>query len=139
MYDRQGLEQTVWATRIDDVPLTMGAPGSPGGWRVNRQAFQTLLKPDQAANRNLLRGLSVWQLDLSVRRAFALIGSSRLTLQLHAFNALNHPNFGSVDTRVGSPTFGEARTMFGRTLGGLNPSYQIGGPRTLELSLRVSF
>jgi len=90
-------------------------------------------------NRNLVRAPGVWQLDLAVRRVFPLIGSSRLTLQLNAFNALNHPNFGSIDSRVNSGTFGEARAMFGRTLGGLNPSYQIGGPRTLELALRVSF
>jgi hypothetical protein len=119
------------------MPLTIAAADAPGGWRLNPQAFQggTSLVP----NRNLVRAPGVWQLDLAVRRVFPLIGSSRLTLQVNAFNALNHPNFGSIDSRVNSGTFGEARAMFGRTLGGLNPSYQIGGPRTLELALRVSF
>jgi hypothetical protein len=58
---------------------------------------------------------------------------------VNAFNALNHPNFGSIDQQLSSPTFGEARAMLGRTRGGVNPSYQLGGPRTLELSLRVAF
>jgi hypothetical protein len=62
-----------------------------------------------------------------------------MTLQMNAFNALNHPNFGNIEQRLGRPTFGEARAMLARSIGGLNPSYQIGGPRTFELSLRVSF
>jgi hypothetical protein len=136
-YDEQGLETTLWAAHLDGTPLTIASADSPGGWRLNPQAFggAVSLMP----NRNLVRAPGVWQLDLAARRAFPLIGSSRLTLQVNAFNALNHPNFGGIDSRVASPTFGEARAMFGRTVGGLNPSYQIGGPRTLELVLRVAF
>jgi hypothetical protein len=81
----------------------------------------------------------MWQVDLALRRTFTLAGPAQATLQVNAFNAFNHPNFGNVDLRVGSATFGEARAMLGRTLGGLNPAYQMGGPRTLELSLRLSF
>lgn len=137
-YDAQGMEQTIWATRVPGVPLYVDAPEAPGGRRINADAFQTVGTPGDA-NRNLARGPGAWQVDVALHRTFELAGATRLTLQLNAFNALNHPNFGGIDQRLSSPTFGEARAMLGRTLGGVNPSYQIGGPRTLELSLRIAF
>ncbi len=140
LFDLNGIEQTKWALRVDGVPLTVDDPRAPGGWRINPQAFN--LAPgigSQTTGRNLVRGPGVWQVDLALRRVFALGDAARLTLQVNAFNALNHANFGSIDPMLTSPTFGQARAMFGRTVGGLNPSYQIGGPRTLECSLRVSF
>jgi len=137
-FDIQGREYTVWALRVDGVPLYVDTAAAPDGRRLNSQAFQSIVNGHGEVARNLVRGPGAWQVDLSLRRAFTLAGPARLTLQVNAFNALNHPNFGSVDQRLGSPTFGEALTMLGRALGGLNPSYQMGGPRTLELSLRLS-
>jgi hypothetical protein len=40
---------------------------------------------------------------------------------------------------LSDPNFGTSTQMLGRGLGGLNPLYQIGGPRSLQLSLRLRF
>jgi hypothetical protein len=140
LFDQQGIEHTVWAVRTGGVPMYVVDTHAPGGVRINAQAFRSfVIDHDYESNRNLVRGPGAWQVDLALRRVWTLVRAARLTTQVNAFNVLNHPNFGNVDPDLGSPTFGEARAMLGRTLGGLNPSYQIGGPRTLELSLRVSF
>jgi hypothetical protein len=62
------------------------------------------------------------------------------------FNLFNHPNFGDPEGALDSPdTFGRSLRMYGRslgsggTLGGLNPLYQVGGPRSMQLSLRMRF
>jgi len=63
----------------------------------------------------------------------------RLALQARAdlFNIFNHPNFGSPINYLSSPLFGQWTQMLGALLGsgcqngGLNPLYQIGGPRSM--------
>jgi hypothetical protein len=61
------------------------------------------------------------------------------------FNVLNHPNFGEPDGTITSSTFGQATNMLNRALGaggtagGLNPLYQIGGPRSVQMSTRLLF
>jgi len=58
---------------------------------------------------------------------------------------LNHPNFGSPINSLSSPQFGQATQMLNSYLGsggqsgGLNPLYQIGGPRSVQLSLKLIF
>jgi hypothetical protein len=56
------------------------------------------------------------------------------------FNLLNHPNFGSLINYLPTPQFGYATQMLnylgsGGQSGGLNPLYQIGGPRSIQLAL----
>ena len=70
----------------------------------------------------------------------------RLSLRAEAFNVLNHPNFmnPSVDDRVGTLNFGRATQMANRGFGGvqgpaLQPLYESGGPRAIQLSLRLEF
>ena len=61
------------------------------------------------------------------------------------FSALNHSNFGDPIGDLGSPQFGYSTQMLGQTLGrggingGLNPLYQIGGPGSIQLALRLVF
>ena len=61
------------------------------------------------------------------------------------FNILNHPNFGSPINYLSSPQFGQATTILNNYLGaggqsgGLNPLYQIGGPRSIQLALKLQF
>ena len=96
--------------------------------------------------RNALRGFGATQVDLTLRRQFKL--RERLSLQARAdfFNIFNHPNFGSPDsTTLSSPLFGQSTQMLGASLGsggqngGLNPLYQIGGPRSAQLALKLQF
>jgi hypothetical protein len=61
------------------------------------------------------------------------------------FNIFNHPNFGPPINYLSSPQFGQSTQMLGASLGsggqngGLNPLYQIGGPRSVQLALKLLF
>ena len=128
------------------APLYLSDGNAPGGRRINPGAFGPP-PPGQQGDlaRNAFRGLGISQADLSVRRQFQLSERWRLRFAVDAFNALNHPNFGLPDANLLSPTFGRATTMFGRSLGagngqgGLTPLYQIGGPRSLQCSVKILF
>jgi hypothetical protein len=67
--------------------------------------------------------------DLSLVKQFLLSNvheGVNLELRLEAFNAFNHPVFGTPDTTVGDDTFGQI-------------SYTSVGPRQCQLALKVSF
>jgi hypothetical protein len=91
--------------------------------------------------RNTLNGFGATQVDLTLRRQFKL--RERLSLQARAdfFNIFNHPNFGPPINYLSSPLFGQstqgASLGSGGDNGGLNPLYQIGGPRSAQLALKV--
>jgi hypothetical protein len=89
--------------------------------------------------RNVLRGFGLSQVDLSIRRPFRLHESLRLEFRLDAFNVLNQANFANPTGVMTSSNFGRATQILSTGLGGLNPLFQVGGPRSLQLSLRVSF
>jgi hypothetical protein len=95
--------------------------------------------------RNVLRGFSIWQLDLGVRRQFGLGEKSKLQFKTEVFNIFNHPNFGDPIGTLTATTFGVSTAMLGRSLGtggltgGFNPLYQVGGPRSMQFSLRFEF
>jgi hypothetical protein len=63
--------------------------------------------------------------------------SERMNIQFRvdAFNILNHPNFtnplGYVEY---GPFYLQSQQMLNQSLGGLNPLFQEGGPRSLQLS-----
>ena len=70
----------------------------------------------------------------------------RLSLQARAdlFNVLNHPNFAPPINYLTSPQFGQSTQMLGTSLGsggqgGLSPLFQIGGPRSVQLALKLLF
>jgi hypothetical protein len=60
-------------------------------------------------------------------------------------NIFNHPNFGSPNNTLSSPLFGHSTQMLasflgpGGSSGGFNPLYQIGGPRSIQLALKLQF
>jgi hypothetical protein len=95
--------------------------------------------------RNALNGFGASQVDLSLRRQFKLY--ERVSLQTRAdfFNIFNHPNFGPPVNYMASPLFGQATQMLGSSMGaggesgGLNPLYQLGGPRSAQLALKLLF
>ena len=98
--------------------------------------------------RNALRGFGATQWDFAVHRNFPFHESLKLQFRAEMFNVLNHPNFGSVDGDLSdSPgTFGQATKMLGQSLvfrglgsGGFDPLYQIGGPRSIQLALKLIF
>jgi hypothetical protein len=131
---------------VPGVPLWISDPNVAGGMRINKAAFATPTRAVQGnLGRNSLRGFGATAVDLTLRRQFQL--HERLSLQARAdfFNIFNHPNFGPPVNYMTSPLFGQATQMLGASLGsggqngGLNPLYQIGGPRSAQLALKLIF
>jgi hypothetical protein len=125
---------------VPGQPLYVNDSSSPGGSRFNPGAFIDP-SPGRQGNfpRNGLRGLSATQVDLCVRREFALQKQIRVQIRAELFNAFNHPNFGQPTGAIGDPLFGQPTQMLNRSLGGLNALYQIGGPRSAELAAKLLF
>jgi hypothetical protein len=78
--------------------------------------------------------------DLSLARRFAITERVNLQFRTDAFNIFNHPNFTSPLGLIGSnPIYLSSESMLNHGLGGLNPLFQQGGPRSLQLSLKLTF
>ncbi len=122
------------------VPLYIKDDHAPGGRRFNPAAFAVPLVGRRGTlGRNVLRGFPLNQVDLALRRRFSLGERLKLQLRAEAFNLFNHPNFGAPNNSLTSGTFGLATSMLGRSLGGLNPLYQIGGSRSIQIALKLDF
>jgi hypothetical protein len=144
-------------TRPDLVP---GQPfylfGSqyPGGKAINPSAFtnpptdpNTGLPIRQGdVTRNSLRGFGATEWDFAVHRVFPIHESLALQFRAEMFNVLNHPNFGPPSGTFGLGGFGLSSQTLAQGLsnqnvggGALNPLYQVGGPRSIQLALKVQF
>jgi hypothetical protein len=130
---------------VPGVPFYLSQPNVPGGKVINVAAFSVPASGQGNLGRNALRGFGATQWDMTLRRQFHF--TERLSLQARGdfFNILNHPNFGSPINFLSSPQFGQATQMLNNYLGsggqsgGLNPLYQIGGPRSIQAALKVQF
>jgi len=128
-------------------PAWISDPNAPSGQRLNPGAFASPPVTGQQGTlgRNAIRGLRANQLDLALRRDFALGDTLKLQFRTEAFNLFNHANFGLPSSTVGTPLFGLITSSLNRSLGaggtsgGLSPLYQVGGPRSVQLSLRLTF
>ena len=127
---------------IAGQPLYIEDPNVAGGRRFNPAAF---VVPPAAENRqgtlgrNVLRGFGANQLDLSLRRTFGITETINLQLRADGFNILNRANFANPIGIVSSGNFGRSVQMLGNGLGGLSSLYQIGGPRSFQLSAKINF
>ena len=131
---------------VPAVPRWIAGPNVAGGKRINKAAFATPTAAVQGnLGRNALRGFGAAQVDLTLRRQFQLRERLSLQARAHLFNIFNHPNFGNSINYMSSPLFGQSTQMLGASLGsggqngGLNPLYQIGGPRSAQLALKLIF
>lgn len=130
---------------VHGVPLYVHPSGAPGGKVINAAAFSTPASGQGDLGRNALRGFGATQWDLTLRRQFRLTEQVSLQARGDFFNILNHANFGSPINYLSSPQFGQATQMLnnyfgsGGQSGGLNPLYQIGGPRSIQLALKLQF
>ena len=115
------------------------------GRELNSAAFITPCGYAQGnMGRNELRGFGFAQLDLALRRVIPITERYRLSIGVEAFNALNHPNFANPSPEEGanlaSPDFGVVTQMLNQSFGGgVNALYRSGGPRSMELALRLQF
>ena len=95
--------------------------------------------------RNALRGFGAAQWDFGVHRSFPIREAWHLEFRGEFFNILNHPNFGNPVNDLTSAFFGQSIQTLANSLGsggangGLNPLYQIGGPRSIQLALKLQF
>jgi carboxypeptidase family protein len=115
----------------------------PGGKALNPAAFSTPSSGQQGSEgRNDIAGFGLTQMDFSVSRKFPITERAAVLFQSDAFNLLNHPNFTNPIGYYLSPTFTtylQSSEMLNKGLGGLNPLFQQGGPRSLQLSLKLTF
>jgi hypothetical protein len=89
--------------------------------------------------RNAGPGFGLTQVDLSIGRKFSITGRLNVQFRVDAFNVLNHPNFTNPAAGLNSPLSLLSQATLNTGLGGLNPIFQQGGPRSLQLSLRLAF
>src|SRR5690606_38859099 len=97
---------------------------------ISRSAFRRLDPLTEAgtfgnAGRNIARGPSYTNVDVSLVRSFTLGSDVRLQFRAEAFNVFNHPNFGLPVADLNSPNFGRILTA--------------GPPRLLQFALKLSY
>jgi hypothetical protein len=140
---------------VPGQPFYLYGSQYPGGKALNPNSFTpppisatTGLPLRQGdLGRNSLRAFGVTQWDLAVHREFPLRESLKLQFRAETFNILNHPNFAPYDTNFGisDPYFGQSTQMLGQALsgvagnGGQSALYSIGGPRSIQLALKLIF
>jgi hypothetical protein len=129
-----------------EVPLELTGSGYPGGKIFNKQAFSQAPTGQQGNfGRNVLRGFDAAQADVGVQRMFRVTEKLGLRFRAEFFNILNHPNFGNPVNTLSSNLFGRSTQTLANGLGsggangGFNPLYQIGGPRSVQVALKLIF
>ena len=140
---------TALASRPNVVPgnpFELFGPQYPGGKIFNKNAFKPAAPGTQGDfGRNVLRAFGATQADVAFQRQFALTEQWNLRFRAEFFNIFNHPNFGPPNNTLGSPLFGHSTQTLASSLGsggangGFNPLYQIGGPRSIQLALKLAF
>jgi hypothetical protein len=139
---------------VPGEPLYLHGSEYPGGKSYNDAAFADPPAGMQGnLGRNVLRGFGAWQIDFALHRTFRLSERTNLQFRAEAFNIFNHPNFAN-PSDFGDPThltlahhagFGTSSEMLATGLsqtsipGGLNPLFQVGGPRSMQFALRLHF
>lgn len=126
---------------VEGQPLWISNPAAPGGKSLNPNAFVVPSTIRQGTEgRNDIPGFGLTQVDVSIVRKFPITERLNLQFRADAFNVFNHPNFTNPPGYVQFGAYGlQSQQMLNAGLGGLNPLFQEGGPRSLQLSLRLSF
>src|SRR6516162_1364469 len=128
------------------VPLELFGSQYPGGKIFNSAAFSEPPAGQQGDfGRNVLRGFGATQADVAFQRQFPLTERLNLRFRAEFFNIFNHPNFGPPNNSLTDPLFGQSTQTLASSLGsggangGFSPLYQIGGPRSIQLALKLQF
>lgn len=131
--------QSVWLYGAQCLAVI--GPPCAGGKGLNPAAFVVPPTVRQGTEgRNDLAGFGLTQVDLSLSRKIRVTDRLALDFRADAFNVLNHPNFTNPQAYVEfGPFYLQSQQMLNQSLGGLNPLFQEGGPRSLQLSLRLTF
>ncbi len=95
----------------------------------NVAAFQDSLDQWGNTGRNILRGPSQVQLDMTIGRSFPLFARQRIEVRWEVYNALNTPVFANPASTFAANGPGTAGRI----------TSTIGGPRTMQLAARFTF
>jgi hypothetical protein len=148
---------------VPGIPLYLYGPQYPGGKAFNNTpnlggvgCLGPFCPPPTDSNgsplrqgtlgRNALRGFGAVQWDFALHREFRIRELLKLQFRAEMFNVLNHPNFAAPTGDISNTNqFGLSTQMLGQSLGanvgngGFDALYQIGGPRSVQLALKVEF
>ncbi len=114
----------------------------PSGKQLNPAAFTAApVGVNGNVPQNYFRGYGMSQWNVALRRDFPIYDRAHLQFRAEAFNLLNHANFGTVDDYLPDVTFGQATDSLAAALtpGASSSQYQPGGPRELQMALKVLF
>jgi len=149
-----GFEAAIRPDQVLGQPLYLFGSQYPGGKAFNKAAFthppfnSMTFIPLRQGNvpRNFLRGFGATQWDFAAHRDFPIHESIHLQFRAEMFNVLNHPNFGPPSGSFPFGGFGLSNQLLGQSLSGgslgagaFSPLYQIGGPRSIQLALKLQF
>ncbi len=127
-----------------DRPDLVANPILPRGDRTeshyfNTDAFQVVTTPRfGTAPRMMVRQPGFWNPDIGLSKNFLVTERFHLVLRADAYNALNHPNWQTVDItirNVANANIGPAGTLknpYGRVI-------SFGNPREMQVSLKLQF
>jgi hypothetical protein len=108
------------------------------GFLINRAAFA---QPAPGTYGNcrprMFHGPGLKTVDVSLFKDFRFTEQWRLQFRAEFFNAFNHPNFGSPDTSISSPSFGKVSNTLSPLLGA--DSGGPGDPRQIQFALKLYF
>ncbi|AXC13993.1 Oar protein [Acidisarcina polymorpha] len=150
----QGQRTTLRPDRVPGQSLTIRAPGVPRGFELNAAALSNFAAAYDSTTplsavrqgtlgRNTFRGYNLIEPDLSVARRFPIHENLHLLFRADSFNLANHPNFAQPNSQLNAPFFGTSTsTVIGNatnTFGNLIPLYHAGGPRSLQVALKLEF
>ena len=139
---------------VPGIPIYLYGNEYPAGKALNPSAFTAPpTDPSTGAvlrqgdlGRNALRGFGAFQWDFAIHRDFPIHESIKLQFRAEMFNVLNHPNFGQPDGNLSDSTFGLSTQILAQYLsggqlggGGFSALYQLGGPRSIQFALKLSF
>jgi hypothetical protein len=130
---------------VPGIPLWINDASVPGGHRLNPNAFVSPSGLSGDLGRNTVRGFGSWQSDVAAERLFRLTDGLRLSFRAEAYNVFNHAQFADPVRFLSNPLFGISQAPLNMMLGtgspisGQTPAFQMGGPRSMQVSLRLSF
>jgi hypothetical protein len=141
-----GLTNIARPDLVPGQPLYLYGGGIPGGRRFNPAAFDAAAPLAQGRQgtlgRGTLRGFNLSQVDLSLRRRFSLGERLGLDFRADAFNVFNTANFANPTGVMTSANFGRSVAVLSTGLAGAsgqNPLFVVGGPRSIQLALKLQF
>jgi hypothetical protein len=127
--------------QVPGQPIWIRNPDAPTGHTLNPDAFATPNTARQGTEgRNNIAGFGLTQVDLSLGRLFPVRERCKFQFRVDVFNLLNHPNFTNPSALIQFGSFFlDSSKMLNNGLGGLNPLFQQGGPRSMQLSAKITF